>query len=50
MIVRDVLSGAMAREARAAASVMRLQFHDCFVNVILIKIIQDEKNENENER
>ncbi|KAK1287805.1 Peroxidase 17 [Acorus calamus] len=31
-IVRDVMSKAMARETRNAASVMRLQFHDCFVN------------------
>ncbi|XP_057807147.1 peroxidase 17-like [Salvia miltiorrhiza] len=32
VIARDVLSGAMAGDARAAASVMRLQFHDCLVN------------------
>ncbi|KAL0431896.1 UNVERIFIED_CONTAM: Peroxidase 17 [Sesamum radiatum] len=31
-IVRDVLRRAMARETRSAASVMRLQFHDCLVN------------------
>ncbi|XP_051117627.1 peroxidase 17 [Andrographis paniculata] len=31
-IVREVLRRAMARETRSAASVMRLQFHDCFVN------------------
>ncbi|KAL6523669.1 hypothetical protein OROGR_017272 [Orobanche gracilis] len=31
-IVRAVLRQAMARETRSAASVMRLQFHDCLVN------------------
>ncbi|KAL8475136.1 hypothetical protein ACS0TY_031531 [Phlomoides rotata] len=31
-IVRDVIRQAMVRETRSAASVMRLQFHDCFVN------------------
>ncbi|KAF9612079.1 hypothetical protein IFM89_037998 [Coptis chinensis] len=31
-IVRDVMWKAMMRETRSAASVMRLQFHDCFVN------------------
>lgn len=31
--VREVVRQAMAREPRSAASVMRLQFHDCFVNV-----------------
>ncbi|KAL2531400.1 Peroxidase 17 [Abeliophyllum distichum] len=31
-IVRDVIKKAMARETRSAASVMRLQFHDCLVN------------------
>ncbi|KAH7861247.1 hypothetical protein Vadar_023764 [Vaccinium darrowii] len=30
--VRDVIRKAMATEARSGASVMRLQFHDCFVN------------------
>ncbi|XP_020089998.1 peroxidase 17 [Ananas comosus] len=30
--VRGVIRRAMARERRSAASVMRLQFHDCFVN------------------
>lgn len=49
VIVRDVLSEAMAREAIAAASFMRLQFHDYFVKVILTKIIKDEEIENENE-
>ncbi|CAA0833914.1 Peroxidase 17 [Striga hermonthica] len=33
-IARGVLRQAMAREIRSAASVMRLQFHDCLVNVI----------------
>jgi len=32
-IVREVMARARAREARSVASVMRLQFHDCFVNV-----------------
>jgi hypothetical protein len=32
-IVREVVARARAREARSVASVMRLQFHDCFVNV-----------------
>ncbi|KAL2905792.1 Peroxidase 17 [Bienertia sinuspersici] len=30
--VRDVMRVAMNREIRSVASVMRLQFHDCFVN------------------
>ncbi|KMS98798.1 hypothetical protein BVRB_3g068730 [Beta vulgaris subsp. vulgaris] len=30
--VRDVMKKAMIREPRSVASVMRLQFHDCFVN------------------
>ncbi|KZV53759.1 peroxidase 17-like [Dorcoceras hygrometricum] len=32
LIVRDIIKSAMARETRSVASVMRLQFHDCFVN------------------
>ncbi|KAH7520514.1 peroxidase 17 [Ziziphus jujuba] len=31
-IVRDVMKKAWIREQRSAASVMRFQFHDCFVN------------------
>ncbi|ONK61015.1 uncharacterized protein A4U43_C08F25210 [Asparagus officinalis] len=31
-IVRGVMRRAMAREPRSVASVMRLQFHDCFVD------------------
>ncbi|KAL5755352.1 hypothetical protein ACOSP7_023572 [Xanthoceras sorbifolium] len=31
-IVRDVMKKAMIREPRSVASVMRFQFHDCFVN------------------
>ncbi|KAG8057085.1 hypothetical protein GUJ93_ZPchr0002g25280 [Zizania palustris] len=31
-VVRDTIALARAREARSVASVMRLQFHDCFVN------------------
>lgn len=33
LIVRKVMKKAMIREPRSGASVMRLQFHDCFVNV-----------------
>ena len=32
-IVRREMKKAMFKEARSVASVMRLQFHDCFVNV-----------------
>jgi hypothetical protein len=32
-IVKDVMRRNMIREPRSAASVMRFQFHDCFVNV-----------------
>ncbi|XP_044492965.1 LOW QUALITY PROTEIN: peroxidase 17-like [Mangifera indica] len=32
VIARDVMKKAMVREPRSAASVMRFQFHDCFVN------------------
>ncbi|KAM0824089.1 hypothetical protein ACQ4PT_070424 [Festuca glaucescens] len=31
-VVREAMARALAREARCVASVMRLQFHDCFVN------------------
>ena len=31
--VREAMARALAREPRSVASVMRLQFHDCFVNV-----------------
>ncbi|KAG0476512.1 hypothetical protein HPP92_013353 [Vanilla planifolia] len=31
-VVRETVRRAMARDPRSAASVMRLQFHDCFVN------------------
>jgi len=33
VIVRDVMKRALAVEPRSVASVMRFQFHDCFVNV-----------------
>ncbi|XP_019182536.1 PREDICTED: peroxidase 17-like [Ipomoea nil] len=32
LLVRNVIKKNMARDPRSAASVMRLQFHDCFVN------------------
>jgi len=32
-IVRDVMRNALKKEPRSVASVMRFQFHDCFVNV-----------------
>ena len=35
-IVKDVMRRNMIREPRSAASVMRFQFHDCFVNVNFI--------------
>jgi peroxidase len=37
-IVRATMARAQAREARSVASVMRLQFHDCFVNVSLDRL------------
>jgi hypothetical protein len=36
IIVRDAMKKALAREPRSVASVMRFQFHDCFVNVYLL--------------
>lgn len=36
-IVRKEMKKAMIKEARSVASVMRFQFHDCFVNVITIE-------------
>ncbi|KAH6799442.1 Peroxidase superfamily protein [Perilla frutescens var. frutescens] len=44
-IVRDVLSEAMARETRTAASIMRLQFHDCLVNGCDGSLLLDETAE-----
>ena len=32
-IVKSIVSKAVAREARMAASLLRLHFHDCFVKV-----------------
>ncbi|KAD5960637.1 hypothetical protein E3N88_12109 [Mikania micrantha] len=32
LIVRDVMKKAMMRDPRSGASIMRFQFHDCFVN------------------
>lgn len=39
-VVRHVMKKALNREPRSLASVMRFQFHDCFVNVseLYIKI------------
>lgn len=37
-IVRDAMTKAMLKEPRSLASVMRFQFHDCFVNVSLIQL------------
>lgn len=34
-IVKSIVAKAFYREARIAASILRLQFHDCFVQVIL---------------
>jgi peroxidase len=33
-IVRTAMATAVAKEARMGASILRLFFHDCFVNVI----------------
>ena len=35
-IVRSVLAKAVAKDARMAASILRLHFHDCFVQVLLL--------------
>lgn len=35
-IVKSVVAKAVAKEARMAASLLRLEFHDCFVQVSLI--------------
>jgi peroxidase len=35
-IVKSVVAKAVAREARMAASLLRLLFHDCFVQVLLL--------------
>ena len=35
-IVKSIVAKAFAREARIAASILRLHFHDCFVQVILL--------------
>jgi peroxidase len=37
-IVRREMKKAMIKEARSVASVMRFQFHDCFVNVNTINL------------
>lgn len=38
-LVRAAIRAAMAREPRSGASVMRLQFHDCFVNVRIVVVL-----------
>jgi hypothetical protein len=40
-LVTSVLLKAVQREPRNAASVLRFQFHDCFVNVCRNKLIPD---------
>ncbi len=35
-IVESIMCDAVAREARIAASIIRLHFHDCFVQVLLL--------------
>lgn len=37
--VRKVIQRAMVKDPRSPASVMRLQFHDCFVNVFLFLVL-----------
>lgn len=46
-IVRYVMKKALIREPRSVASVMRFQFHDCFVNVsIYMQLYISQKNKN----
>lgn len=37
--VRSAMQSAIRREARMGASILRLFFHDCFVNVIILRLI-----------
>jgi len=43
-IVRDVMRKALIREPRSVASVMRFQFHDCFVNVCSLSTLSYHQN------
>ena len=39
-IVKSVVEKAVMKEARMAASLLRLHFHDCFVKVSIIFVMQ----------
>ena len=41
--VRGVMQRAVAKERRMAASLLRLFFHDCFINVRLLFFLSNEK-------
>lgn len=43
-IVRGVMKKALLREPRSVASVMRFQFHDCFVNVCYPSLLSSKFN------
>lgn len=44
--VRRVMQRAVAKERRMAASLLRLFFHDCFINVRLLFFLSNEKGKN----